>query len=286
MRLSRAIEEFLQDVMTTNSRATADAYRSDLNRLLAMAGHDTVLGCTPELVSRYFRDLSESKLKMATLHRKAASLRQFFGWGKRQRIWGDDLLEAIPHIRRPETLPRPFTQDEAVRLWKLSLPPEERVLRSLLFYTGLRVSAVCAITIGDVSMEPPMIGTVTKGSKRVLKFLHPKAAEVVINYILSHTGLTPESPLLTRASGAALTRRIVERITHRWGARARVPACVPHRFRHTFATEQLRGGADIRVIQKAMDHKDIKSTAVYVKVHDEQVRDAILKLPESWGDTP
>lgn len=287
MRISRAIQEFTLDLRAGGkAKATVEAYQSDLNRVMHHMGHDTVLGLTPDVLTRLFRDLSEANLKLSTLHRKTAAVREFVRWGRRQRLFPDPeaLLEAIPKIRRQEPLPRPFSQDEAARLWKLELPSDERVVRALLFFTGLRVGAICRILVGNVSEHPPAIATVTKGGRTVLKPMHPKLAEAIVSYALTRTDLKPQSWLLMRKSGRPLTRRHVEWMTRRWGAAARVAGCLPHRFRHTVATEMLRGGEDIRVIQKVLDHADLKSTAVYTKVHDEQIRGAMLKLPDTWGD--
>jgi site-specific recombinase XerD len=182
MRISRAIQEFLQDKKAAGkAKGTLEGYQSDLTRVLRHVGHDTVLQLTPEILTALFRDLSQADLKLSTLHRKASCVREFIRWGERQRLFADPhgLELAIPHIRRQELLPRPFSQDETTRLWALELSSEERVLRALLFYTGLRVSAICAILVGNVSEHPPVIATITKGGRTVLKPMHPKLAEMV-----------------------------------------------------------------------------------------------------------
>ena len=71
-------------------------------------------------------------------------------------------------------------------------------------------------------------------------------------------------------------------MTARWGRQAGVPDCVPHRFRHTFATSLLRQGVDIGVIQRLLKHADIKSTMLYTNVSDPLLSAAILRLP-SWA---
>jgi site-specific recombinase XerD len=289
LKLSKAITEFIADLPATGkAKATIDAYASDLQRLFARAGHDTVLNVTPDLIRHHFRDLSEEGFALSTLHRKAATFREFIKWGRRQRIWPAelalDLIDAVPKIVRQEPIPRPFTRAETARIWKLDLPTDQRVLRSLLFFTGLRVTGICQITIGRVSQDPPAIITRNKGGRDVVKHLHPRLAEILFSYILSRTDLKPESALLLRPSGYRMTRRYIEDLTKAWGRAANVPNCLPHRFRHTFATEQLRRGVDIRVIQKTLDHKSLKSTEVYTRVHDDQIQAAIEKLPDSWGD--
>jgi integrase len=98
-----------------------------------------------------------------------------------------------------------------------------------------------------------------------------------------------QSPLLrqprkkqSRSVGRPYTRRMMERLTHQWGERVQVPTCLPHRFRHTFATDQLRQGTDIRVIQTLLNHADLGTTAVYTKVVDAQTGEAVLRLPSTW----
>jgi site-specific recombinase XerD len=69
-------------------------------------------------------------------------------------------------------------------------------------------------------------------------------------------------------------------MTHRWGERAQVPNCLPHRFRHTFATDLLRQGTDIRVIQALLNHANLGTTAVYTKVVNAQTGAAALVMSE------
>jgi site-specific recombinase XerD len=70
-------------------------------------------------------------------------------------------------------------------------------------------------------------------------------------------------------------------MAHAWGAQADVPDCLPHRFRHTYATGLLRGGADIRVVQELLAHEDIKSTMLYTAVA--RRIEAVLRLPWKVG---
>ena len=85
--------------------------------------------------------------------------------------------------------------------------------------------------------------------------------------------------LFVQRSGKPLTRRLVEHITHRWGGLASVPACLPHRFRHTYATKLLESGVDVRVVKELLGHEDIKSTVVYTQVTDAALNAAVLRLP-------
>lgn len=284
MTLSKAITEFIVEVRATKSPATAAAYESDLRRLSKHAKLDTVLHFTPELIRRAFEWESSVGAKLSTLHRKQAAVRQFARWCVRNRILAENPAEAMPTIRRQQTLPRPFSVAEVARLWALELgDPQERVLRALLFYTGLRVSSICGIRLGDIQDAPPTLRVTTKGGKQQLVHMHPKLAELVLGHVLANTDLKPQTPLLRQREGQPLRREGIEDVTKRWGTAAGVRACLPHRFRHTFATVLLEGTKDLRVVQEALGHADIQSTTVYTQVTAERMREAIKGLPEEWG---
>jgi integrase/recombinase XerD len=246
---------------------------------VALAGHDTVLAFTPELVRLYFTSVSEQGAKMATLHRKRAVLGRFATWGQRHKLWVEDPMALAPKIKRPDDLPRPFSQDEIRRLWALPVPPVEALFRALLYYTGLRVSEICAIRLGDLTREPPTVTIIGKGGKPQVRLLHERLAEQIQSYVLERTDLRAATPLLMQASGRPWNRRIASKITARWGRLAKVEACVPHRFRHTFGTSLLEAVGDLRIVQEAMGHADIKSTMKYTQVRNARLRDAIQQLP-------
>lgn len=289
MTLSKAITEFIKEIRGTKAAQTAAAYESDLRRLAKHAKLDTVLHFTPELVRAYMEWESYQNKKMTTLHRKQATIRRFARWCIDNRIIDreQDPTRGMATIKRQKTLPRPYARDEAARLWALELADEQqRLFRALLFFTGMRVSAVGAIRIGDVGMDPPTISTIGKGGRAQMIHLHPKLAELVTSYVLARTDLKAATPLLSHANGRPWNRKYMERITRDWGVAAKVRTCVPHRFRHTFGTELLLATSDLRLVQEAMGHADIKSTTVYTEVTQPRLRAAITTLPDSWGGAP
>jgi integrase/recombinase XerD len=232
-------------------------------------------------VKTYFLTASHQGLSMATLHRKRAAVSEFGKWGVRQRYWDRNPVEDLPRIQRPKHLPRPFTRDEVDRLLALALPPREGMARALLFFTWLRVTPICSIKIGDVSADPPAIRVLVKGRRTQVVRAHPELRELLQSYILSSTDPQASSYLLAQRNGRPYSRRMLERLAHRWGQAAGVRACTPHRFRHTFATGLLQAGVDIRVIKEALGHRDIQSTMIYTQVADLALDAAIAKLP--WG---
>jgi site-specific recombinase XerD len=254
---------------------------------------DSVLAFTPDVVRTYFLTLSKKGLSMATLHRRRACLSEFAKWGLRLRYWTDDPMRETPTIRRPKHIPRPFDTGERARLMAVKLNDQENLMRALLRWTGLRVTPICGIRLCDVVLSPVEIGeglvvpgtirAVQKGNKETVKPMLPELYDVVFDYIVKR-GLQDAGPsgqrdfLLAQKTGRPFRRKSIEQRARRWGQAAGVADCTPHRFRHTFGTELLEKGVDIRLIQVLMDHADLRSTQIYTQVVDSRAFGAMLKL--------
>jgi integrase len=120
-----------------------------------------------------------------------------------------------------------------------------------------------------------------EGSKPLVTPMHPAFKELLFGFTLEHTDMKGQSPLLRQprkkqscSVGRPYTRRMIERLTHQWDERAQVPTCLPHRFRHTFATDLLRA---------PLNHADLGTTAIYTKVVDAQTGEAVFRLPSTWN---
>jgi integrase/recombinase XerD len=292
MKLSKAVHEFILDCRVRLAAETVSGYESDLNLLTSLAGvsaTDTVLAFTPDLVRQYFHTLSQKGLSMATLHRRRASLNEFSKWGLRRKLWVTSPMLDAPDIKRPRHLPRPFSPAEREKLLGLELPLQERVIRALLYYTGLRVSTICRIKLSDihtdVDMHPVKIRTLGKGRRELWVYVVPQLASVLQDYLLAKSDLDPTSYILAQSGNRPWHRRMIERRTRAWGAALGIIKCTPHRFRHTFGTRLLERGADIRKIQKLMGHADISTTMLYVDVTDRDLEETAWLLAEEESPT-
>ena len=281
MKCSRAVQEWLKEVRLRHpDTGTATAYESDLHRMVAAMKVDSILGFTTEFLRDYFLNISAvGDLRASTLHRKMASVNEFAKWGVRERLWAVNPMATLPRVRRPKHLPRPFSRDESDRLIALELPPVERVVRALLFTTGLRVTPLCRLKIGDVDFQAMTMRAWVKGAKIQVLQIHPLLRDLLYEYTLAHSDLKGHSPLVAQKNGRPFHRRSIERMAAHWGVLAGVPLCFPHRFRHTFATRLLEEGVDVRVIKEALGHEDIASTILYTEVTAKTLVDAIRRLP-------
>lgn len=293
MLLSTAAEQFIQDAQVSLSPQTRVAYKSDLRLLVALATFhrsDSVLDFDEDLVRLYMRELSKKKKRdgtgtigMATLHRRRVTISQFAKWGMRRRYWTTNPVEALTKIRRPKRLPKPFQPEEHVRLMALELHGPERVFRALLAYAGLRVTEAATLPIGNIRLSdgdrPGALRIRGKGNKERIVPIIPELDEVLRDWMLAAADiLNHRAPLVQQRDGRPWSRRMIEKRTAAWGERANVPDCIPHRFRHSFATMMLERGADIRDVQEALGHEDIATTALYLKVVNEKLVKAVMRL--------
>lgn len=307
MKLSTARDRFVEWARTEKKSASTLAnYRSDLNLLVAIAtahAADSVMAFTTDLVKDFFVTVSARKdLQVSTIIRHRATLNEFARWGLRERLWVENPMVVAPRLRRPKRVPRPFHGEERDRLMALDLSLEERAMRAVLYYTGLRATPASTLRLGALSFSPTTfaggltvpgsIRAISKGNKESVKPMHPELWGVLRDYYLvrmaqedpKHFHRAPLFPIRQAgrsgaAAGRPMNRKALERRVRGWGVQANVPDCTPHRFRHTFATDLLSSpDGDIRLIQQLLDHEDIATTALYLKVSDARTARAVMGL--------
>jgi site-specific recombinase XerD len=282
MKLSKAVNDFIDSKRPSASPETVRAYESDLGLLTAFArveAHDTVFDFTPALVNAFFLHQSQRGLAMITLHRYQTSVRAFARWGMSQRLWARNPMDEVAMIRKPKRLPRPFRRAERERLMALQLPLVEQVIRGVLYYTGLRVGPASRIRIRDIEILPETgrgtIRTIGKGRKEHVVPIPRELGLLLQGYL---EGQAPRLFLFETPRGKAWDRRAIERVVRGWGALADVEKCTPHRFRHTYATMLFERGGDPRKIQHLLAHADLSTTMLYTEVLGDELADTAQLL--------
>lgn len=158
----------------------------------------------------------------------------------------------------------------------------DRAILELLFSTGLRVSELVSLDKEQISIERREFGVIGKGRKHRLVFISDQAADWIQRYLDERKDKF--KPLFIRYSGAVvednngekmrLTVRSVERIVKKYVRKARIPVDASvHTLRHSFATDLLHNGADLRSVQEMLGHKNIATTQIYTHVTNPQLRD-------------
>ncbi len=158
----------------------------------------------------------------------------------------------------------------------------DRAILELLFSTGLRVSELVSLNCDQINIERREFGVVGKGGRPRVVFISDRAAQSLTYYLKKRKD--PFRPLFIRYSGQVitdnngekmrLTARSVERLVKKYVRAARLPIdATVHTLRHSFATDLLTNGADIRSVQEMLGHKNIATTQIYTHVTNRQLRE-------------
>lgn len=158
----------------------------------------------------------------------------------------------------------------------------DRAILELLFSTGLRVSELVKLNHGQVNLVRKEFGVIGKGGRARLVFISDRAAEWIQRYMEKRKDNF--KPLFIRYSGRTseenggekmrLTVRSVERIVKKYVRLSRLPIdATVHTLRHSFATDLLTNGADIRSVQEMLGHKNISTTQIYTHITNKQLRE-------------
>lgn len=158
----------------------------------------------------------------------------------------------------------------------------DRTILELLFSTGLRVSELVSLNHEQINIERREFGVIGKGGKARLVFISDRAALWVQKYLDMRTD--PFKPLFIRYSRGVdeddegekmrLTARSIERIVKKYVQAAKLPVdATVHTMRHSFATDLLTNGADLRSVQEMLGHKNIATTQIYTHITNKQLRD-------------
>jgi site-specific recombinase XerD len=158
----------------------------------------------------------------------------------------------------------------------------DRAILELLFSTGLRVSELTKLNRHQINLDRGEFGVIGKGSRARVVFVSDRAALWVKEYLDSRSD--PHIPLFIRYSGREealnngekmrLTPRSVERLVKKYVRHARLPVdATVHTLRHSFATDLLTNGADLRSVQEMLGHKNIATTQIYTHITNKQLRE-------------
>ena len=274
------------------SKNTEEAYRNDLSQLEAFVAEEaSKKGEIPswssfgrqEMLS-YMLNLKEKRYASTTLARKVAAAKSFFKFLTDEHKVQQNPTENIASLKVGRALPKPISVAQARRLLeeptKQATPEAKRdkAMLELLYASGMRVSELVALNLGDVDTSGGYVRCFGKGHKERMIPIYPRAAECVDTYIKEARpqilqNKSNEKALFLNVRGERLTRQGLWQILKGYARDANIETEVtPHTLRHSFATHMLNGGADLRMVQELLGHANISTTQVYTHLTSEHVR--------------
>ena len=307
--IKELLAQYLEYVEVEKGRSakTVENYHRYLKKFFGWTNIKTADDITQELVRRYRVYLNRLKsdrgepLKKATQNYHVIALRSFLKYlGKRGvRSLAPEQIE----LGKQEQREVAFLEWEDLK--RLLASPDgnsgtalrDRAILETLFSTGLRVSELTGLNRDHINIERGEFSVRGKGGKIRVVFLSEGAKKSLAAYMRARTDIdralfvrigkkkTAETSNLQRHSNdLRLTPRSVERMVKKYAAKAGIAEkVVPHTLRHSYATDLLRNGADIRSVQALLGHSSITTTQIYTHITDKQLREIYEKYHGNRG---
>jgi integrase/recombinase XerD len=273
---------WLEDGLAKN---TLESYRRDLSQFAAWLGERhgrSLLEGDNANIQAYLGYLFRRKTRATSAARLLSSLKRFYRYCLRQGKIRTDPTLKIDTPKLPRSLPRSLTEEDVEGLLgapspETALGMRDKAMLETIYASGLRVSELVALKLGQVSQDMGVVRVVGKGSKERLVPLGEEALAWIRRYLKEARpgllGRRSSDDLFITARGAAMTRQMFWHLLRRHALKAGLKKPIsPHTLRHAFATHLLNHGADLRVVQLLLGHSDISTTQIYTHVARERLK--------------
>jgi integrase/recombinase XerD len=289
-RFDKPVREFLTycRVECGLSAATISAYAADLRDLwvwLVEAGCAGWGDLTPDRITRHLADLQKEGKALTTLARHVATLRVFCRF---LQFW--QYIEANPaeQLTQPamgRALPQVMNRQQVEALLQAPQPEQplyrrDRAILEMLYAGGLRATELAGLTIESLRFDIQMVRVTGKGQKDRLVPVGQPAIEATRQYLdqLRPKLVKAEQPtdrVFVSRTGRPIERVVVWQIVQRHARAAGLNHIHPHTLRHSFATDLLAGGADLRVVQELLGHSNLQTTEIYTHLDRSRLKKVI-----------
>lgn len=237
-------------------------------------------------IRSFLHFLDDAKFARSTISRILSALRHFYDFLEEKRIVEANVFKLIKNPKKEKKLPNFLQSNELEMIFEsieldTPLGVRNRLIVELLYATGMRVSELCNLKIQDINFDDCEIKVFGKGSKErvvlfgeyALKYLKLYLNEARIT-LLKHK---KSDALLLNKDGNPLSTRSVEKIINKVVLDASLKHKIsPHVLRHTFATDLLNNGADLKTVQELLGHESLSTTQIYTHITSERLRSAYL----------
>jgi len=280
-----AINEYLDYLLIERGMAqnTISAYRRDLNQYAKIMTAKKIadpVDVDLESIYDYLAVLWRDKLASTTIARKIACLRGFYDHLHAKGQIKNNPVAKLDAIKRKQSLPQVLSEQEVDKL--LSAPKgdclglRDKAMLEILYATGMRVSEMLSLDIGDIELEAGFVRCRGKGDKERIVPLGNIAKKAIEDYLaLSRPKLLKKknNAYFLNNRGERLSRvgfwKLIKTYTKEAGISKDIS---PHTLRHSFATHLLKNGADLRTVQELLGHADIATTQLYTHLSQSRIR--------------
>ena len=215
-----------------------------------------------------------------TIRRKLSAIASFYAFLQDTGQITLNPARGVPLPKIAKALPACLSDEQVRRLLEAVHTPWHRAVISLLLFAGLRRSEVAAITLDDLDLETGQLLVRGKGTKQRVVPLMSVVVEAIREYLSCRPQTKSPHLFVSRVGGRPIHGRVVGRMLARVLEEAGLDqeGITPHRIRHTFATQLIRNGVDVRTVHELLGHADLQTTARYLHSDTKAKQEAVGKL--------
>ena len=274
------------------SNLTIKAYQDDIDKFFNFLFDEGVDfdKVDPIVIRNFFTKEISNGVSKRSCKRRLCALRRFYKFLYKEKYIDDDPFFFVESPKMEKKFPRVLYKEQVQEIIAENrkrtdfLAPRDQAILALLYYSGVRASELCNLTMQDVSLSQRLISVTGKGDKQRIIPINKECADDVKTYLkvcreeLRSKAKEKVPNLILNNSGKKLTTRglefILDSIEKKTGTFLDLH---PHLLRHSFATHLLENGADLRVIQELLGHESINATQVYTHVSEKAMVEAYNK---------
>lgn len=266
------------------SKNTQLAYQRDLSLFACWLNElgMSLLGVTATDVRRYLNWRVAQALSPASTSRFISCARRFYRYLLRESLIGVDPLLQIQLPKKGRALPKTLSEDDVTQLLHApdtgtTIGLRDRAMLETLYATGLRVTELVSLTLGQINLRMGVVRVIGKGDKERLIPLGEEACSYLALYLQNARPDLLTDPacevVFPSQRGVQMTRQTFWHRIKQYAVVAGIDKPLsPHVLRHAFATHLLNHGADLRVVQMMLGHSDLSTTQIYTHVAQQRLQ--------------
>lgn len=277
------IDDFIAELEQQGlSKHTSTAYRRDLSLYLQWLPSKEILQVSSETIDPWL-DKSHDTLSISTINRRIATLRKFYQWATEAGHITHNPASHLRTIKNQKVQQDPINSEQVSAL--LNAPDDstplglrDKSMLELLYATGMRVSELVDLQLSQLQSEQQLLRVMhpNQQAERLIP-LSPETFACLELYLLRARPLIlnnrQSDALFVSTHGSKMTRQAFWLIVKKYAQKAHIPNTLsPHSLRHAFATHLLNNGADLKIVQLLLGHKNPSTTQIYNHITRERLK--------------
>ena len=289
-----AVDDFIAYLTRVegSSPETVRAYQQHLDAFGSWCENHGVDGLHPDIrdMRRYLASLRALERAPRTIAAHLSALRSLFRWCEAEEVDANGTALTVQSPKIPKSLPKTLSSSQMARLLEtpdLSSPEglRDAAMLELFYASGARISELASLDVEAVDLKDRTVRLFGKGSKERIVPVYRRALHAVARYLeegrprlLADRDDVAPRPLFVSRRGTRMDAAGLRYRFRRLAREAGLPSDItPHAMRHTFATDLLGGGADLRSVQELLGHASLSTTQLYTHLTPERLKQAVAR---------